>query len=194
MRPNISTRELLKITRFCICEGRIGCFILAMGTVLRHRQTCWIRYHLPPSAASGDHCCKLIKMLSLAEKPSWEIKKISAIFFLFLPGTAQWIGVCKETGLTWVFLRSSVPSKLTAFFKSWLGLVYHCTVPMCNILFVVMGALLQVQCQEHHLLCSASSVARETGRVALQVTIALQGLGGWTGREQEWDSREFWSW
>lgn len=62
---------------------------------------------------------------------------------------------------------------------------------MCNILFVVMGALLQVQCQEHHLLCSASSVARETGRVALQVTIALQGLGGWTGREQEWDSREF---
>lgn len=59
---------------------------------------------------------------------------------------------------------------------------------MCNILFVVMEALLQVQCQEHHLLltlCPASSVTRKTGRIALPVTIALQGVGGWAGRDRK---------
>lgn len=96
MRPKISTCELLKITRFCIFEGRIGWFVLAMGTVLRHRQTCWIRYHLPHSAASGDHCCKLIKMLSLAEKPSWEIKKISAIFSSFSQELRSELGHAKK--------------------------------------------------------------------------------------------------
>lgn len=176
----------LKLLAFVFLNGRTGCFIMAMGIVLRYRQTAWIKYHVPHSAASGDHCCKLLKMVS-------EKKKTSANFFLLRPGIAQCIGTCKETGFTWTFLRSSVPSKLTAFLKSWLGLVCQCTVPTCNILFVVMEALLQVQehqcqeqCQEHHLhtLHPASSITRKTGRVALPVTIALQGAGGWTGRDR----------
>lgn len=65
---------------------------------------------------------------------------------------------------------------------------------MYNILFVVMEALLQVQCQERHLLRTpgpASSIARKAGRVALQVTIALQGVGGWTGRDRSRISGDF---
>lgn len=167
-------------------NGRTGCFIMAMGIVLRYRHTAWIKYHVPHSAASGDHCCKLLKMVS-EKKDFWQ-------FFPLSPRncTVHW-DMQRNCGLTWAFLRSSVPSKLTAFLKSWLGLVCQCTVPTCNILFVVMEALLQVQehqyqeqCQEHHLhtLHPASSITRKTGRVALPVTIALQGAGGWTGRDR----------
>lgn len=79
----------LKLLGFVILNGGIGCFILAMGIVLRYRQTDWIKCHLPHSAVSGDHCCKLSQMVS--EKQDF------CHFFLFRPGTAQCIGTCKET-------------------------------------------------------------------------------------------------
>lgn len=178
----------LKLQGIVFLNGRICCFILAMGIVLISRQirSDWIRYHLPHPAASGDHCCKHLKIVSSSETQLGR-KEGFCHFFLFRSGTAQCIGTCKDCDLTWAFLRSSVLSKLTAFFICWLGLVYHCTVPMYNILFVVMEALLQVQCQERHLLCTlhpASGVAGKTCRVALQRTIALQGVGGWTGRDR----------
>lgn len=64
---------------------------------------------------------------------------------------------------------------------------------MCNILFVVMEALIETQCQEHSLLPALppiSSTAR-TGRAALQVTIILQGVWGYTERERNGIAGDF---
>lgn len=72
----------LKLQGFVFLNGRIGCFILEMGIVLRYRQTGWIRCHLPHSATSGFHCCKFLKMVSSSEIQLGK-NKISAIFSSF---------------------------------------------------------------------------------------------------------------
>lgn len=62
---------------------------MAMGIVLRYRQTAWIKYHVPHSAASGDHCCKLLKMVS-------EKKRLLPIFSSFTQELHSALGHAKK--------------------------------------------------------------------------------------------------
>lgn len=153
LRSNISPAELLEIISVSIFEWQDTSLRLGNGHSPQI-QTDRLG-HTPFSIILQPVKTIAVKSwrLPLEVKPQL-VKNIfsSSPFSLSPQFYTVYLDIQREHGsLIWAFLNSNVLQKLTFFFKSWFALVYCCTVPTCNILFVVMEALLQAQCQEHPL-------------------------------------------